>query len=901
MKQCIENIGVKGFLNVIDNMKEGYAFHKMLYDENGEPYDYQFIYVNDAFLKIVNKKKEDFEGRNATEVLPWVQGNKNNRAIREYGRLSMTGGVIERKEQFLDNYLKWVDIKAISSGDQFFSTIIRDITVEKELERDLKYDEERYRTMLETVPVSILEADITEMWHMITEAKMKHSNIKDFLASHPEVIQQLQGFMLVKAVNNEAVRLFNADSQRELIKNIHKVTTKETNTSWKRFFKDLWHDRDLIETEAVFQDLQENKMILFLRMKKIITREKVILLISIMNVSHLKQMEAEWEKQQTELYANYEQMEAYNEELRATQEDLSEINAELSRTNSRLVKREEQLKIALQSAKEALWILDERTGDFEDIGDWESLLGYETGELGRSFETWLHYIHKDDRERVKTVLQQAFYEEDSFFEIEYRFKNKEGNWVWVLSKGRVTRDSDDHSKKILGTHQDITRRKEAEQRLSYLTAYDNLTGLPNMTYLNERLTEEIERARRSKKNIAVLTLDLDGFKKINDSMGHNAGDALLVMVASRLRKRIRRSDFIARVSSDEFALIFPEIDQRANISKLADNVLGKFSRPFKVEQNEVFLKSSIGIATFPDDGNNVDSLIKKSELALLRAKQKGKNQFKFYTETMNTKAVKRFNLETRLHRAIEKEQFVLNYQPQFNLKTSKLVGIESLIRWEDPDRGTISPGDFIPIAEESGLIVPIGNWVLKEACGQLKSWHNMGFYPLTISVNLSPLQFSQDDLVDIVRGVIDDSGIDPSDLMLEITENLLMEDQKEAYEKLKALKDMGCKLSIDDFGTGYSSLAYLRKFPIDELKIDKSFVLDLEFPDNASIVKTIISLAENLNLNVIAEGIEQESQKDFLMTNKCNLMQGFLFGHPMKKEDLETYLTEFFGTLKVKE
>jgi diguanylate cyclase (GGDEF)-like protein len=470
-----------------------------------------------------------------------------------------------------------------------------------------------------------------------------------------------------------------------------------------------------------------------------------------------------------------------------------------------------------------------------------------------------------------------------------------GNWLWTVSRGEVLMKEDGKSKMILGTHQDISRRKEAEQKLDYISSFDVLTGLPNKNFLMQKLDEELGRAKRNNAIMAVVSLDLDGFKKINDSMGNAVGDQLLVLVANRLRKHIRKQDFVARYGSDEFTMVFPDIKDKENVTSLVRNLFKRFEKPFSVADSEIFVNISMGIVIYPDNGVIIQDLLQKAGFALMGAKRGTKNTFKFYTAKMNVKAMKRLEMETRLHKAIEKKNFLLYYQPQFDLNSNTLVGVEALLRWKDPEKGLISPSEFIPVAEESGLIIPLGKWVLKEACLQMKRWKDMGLSGFRVSVNISPLQFSQENFYDILKEIIHETQIDSRDLMLEITEGILMDDVEETRKKLNMIKALGCKLSIDDFGTGYSSLAYLRKFPIDELKIDKSFVLDLVYPDNASIVKTIISLAENLNLDVIAEGIEDNLQRDFLLKNKCNMMQGYLFGYPETPQKVESFLKEFYG------
>jgi len=884
------------YFELIKHLYEGYALHKMILDEDGTPVDYEFIDVNDAFLGITGKKREEIVGKKASEILPWISrvGNKVEAFIR-YGKLSKEGGVATINNSYFSAYDKWMNVTAFSTGDGYFTTLVRDRTIETTLKNSNKYTEERYHTILETVPVAIVEMDVTEMVHQYRMEKEHYRTFEEYFQAHPDFYSDAKKCMSVKGVNNEAVRLFKSQNQEELVKELPGLTGSKSRREWRRFFKGLWDEQDVIELEVTFKDCNAEEMILFIRSKILFLKDEFRLLVSMMNVTHIKQMEVEWEKQQIEMQANYEQLEAYTQELRETQSDLSLINVKLAQTNEILMNREKQLTLALKSAREALWILEEKSGELENIGHWQEFLGYENHEIGSDLNQWLSLVHEEDQERLRIVLQTAFEKNEGFFEVEYRIKKKDDGYLWIISRGEVLYKDDGKTKMIFGTHQDISRRKEAEQKLDYISSFDMLTGLPNRNYLMRKLDEELERTKRNNAIMAVVSLDLDGFKKINDSMGNAIGDQLLTLVANRLRKHIRKQDFVARYGSDEFIMIFSDLKDKENITSLIRNLFKRFEKAFLLSDGEIFISISMGIAVYPDNGEKVQDLIQKAGFALMGAKRGGKNTFKFYTSKMNAKALKRLEMETKLHKAIEKENFLLYYQPQFDLNTNTLVGIEALLRWNDPEKGLIAPSEFIPIAEESGLILQLGSWVLKQACMQMKKWKDQGLLGFRVSVNISPLQFSQENFLDILKKTIKETGVNGSDLMLEITEGILMDDVEDTRKKLHAIKALGCKLSIDDFGTGYSSLAYLRKFPIDELKIDKSFVLDLAYPDNASIVKTIISLAENLNMNVIAEGIEDNVQKEFLLKNKCNMMQGYLFGHPESPDKIESFLKEFFG------
>ncbi|HPF16660.1 MAG TPA: EAL domain-containing protein [Thermotogota bacterium] len=884
------------YFELIKHLYEGYALHKMIFNEDGSPVDYEFIDVNDAFLAITGKKREEIVGKKASEILPWVKkAGKKAEAFKRYGKISKEGGEVTIDNSYFSAYDKWMNVTGFSTGDGYFITLARDRTIETTLKNSNQYTEERYHTILETVPVAIIEADVTSIIHQYRIEKERYGSFEEYYIAHPNFYEDARNRMLIKGVNNEAVRLFKSKSQEDLIKELPDLTVSKSRREWRRFFKGLWDERDVIELEVTFKDCNAEEMILFIRSKMLFLKDEFRVLVSMMNVTHIKQMEVEWEKQQIELQANYEQLEAYTQELREAQTDLSLVNVKIAQTNEILMNREKQLTLALKSAREALWILEEKSGQLENIGHWQEFLGYENHEIGSDLNQWLSLVHEEDQERLRMVLQTAFEKKEGFFEVEYRIKKKDDSYLWIISRGEVLFKDDGKTKMIFGTHQDISRRKEAEQKLDYVSSFDMLTGLPNRNFLMRKLDEELERTKRNNNIMAVVSLDLDGFKKINDSMGNVVGDQLLALVASRLRRHIRKQDFVARYGSDEFVMVFSDLKDKENITSLIRNLFKRFEQPFIVPDSEVFINISMGIAVFPGNGEKVQDLIQKAGFALMGAKRGGKNTFKFYTSKMNAKALKRLEMETKLHKAIERENFLLHYQPQFDLNTNTLVGIEALIRWNDPEKGLIAPSEFIPIAEESGLILQLGTWVLKQACLQMKKWKDLGLFGFRVSVNISPLQFSQENFLDILKQTIDETGVKASDLMLEITEGILMDDVEDTRKKLQVIKELGCKLSIDDFGTGYSSLAYLRKFPIDELKIDKSFVLDLAYPDNASIVKTIISLAENLNLNVIAEGIEDNVQKEFLLKNKCNMMQGYLFGHPESPEKIESFLKEFFG------
>lgn len=430
-------------------------------------------------------------------------------------------------------------------------------------------------------------------------------------------------------------------------------------------------------------------------------------------------------------------------------------------------------------------------------------------------------------------------------------------------------------------------RKRYAQQLEYQANYDVLTGLANRNLLSDRLQQAILSAHRSGRMVAVLLHDLDHFKVINDSLGHAAGDALLQAIAGRLRSSIRETDTVARLGGDEFVIVIPDMMKVEDAAAVSCKVLDALSQPFNIENQEMYISASIGISFYPQDGDHEEILLKNVDLAMYRAKHKGRGNFCFYTEEMNARNRERQGMESELHHALKCEEFLLHYQPKVDLRTGEVVGAEALIRWQHRERGMISPEKFIPLSEETGLILPIGAWAMKTACGQNRAWQDARLPPISIAVNLSARQFRHHDLVGLVRQVLQETGLEPQYLELELTESVIMQEAEEAISTLLELKALGVQLSLDDFGTGYSSLSYLRKFPLDNLKIDRSFVKGITSnPHDTTIVKTVITLAHSLNLKVIAEGVETEEQLAFLQAHDCDEMQGYLFSKPLLPENV---------------
>lgn len=446
------------------------------------------------------------------------------------------------------------------------------------------------------------------------------------------------------------------------------------------------------------------------------------------------------------------------------------------------------------------------------------------------------------------------------------------------------------SETVANLHREIDDRKLDQERIYWLAHYDPLTGLPNRTLLAERSTQAIEVARQEQTPISVIFLDLDHFKHVNDSLGHRVGDALLVQIARRLRAVVREKDTVCRLGGDEFILLLPGANAKG-AARVAGKLLEASRQPYQIDHHELTMAPSMGIAVYPDDGTDFDSLSQSADVAMYRAKQGGRNTFRFFTPEMQAHSVRALQLENALRRALEREQFSLHYQPQVCIATQEVLGVEALLRWEHPELGMVSPAEFIPIAEDCGQILPIGEWVLRTALAQLKSWHTQGLTLPTMSVNLSAVQFRQPRLPELISRILADACLSPGSLELELTEGVAMDDPRMAIDTMDQLHALGVQLSIDDFGTGYSSLSQLKRFPIGKLKIDQSFVRDLdEDANDRAIVSAIIRMAQALGMQTIAEGVETRGQFDFLRDQGCDQAQGFYCGHPQAADQLQIYL-----------
>lgn len=510
------------------------------------------------------------------------------------------------------------------------------------------------------------------------------------------------------------------------------------------------------------------------------------------------------------------------------------------------------------------------------------ILGYDSPAEILTHSMFEFYYHSGKRKAFLEELRKK----NALKNVESTLKKKGGTPVWVLENvSLLHKDPDTNDEVLEGTLIDITDWKHAQQRLQYIANYDELTDLPSRLLFIDRLKQAMVDAEDNKRLVAVMLLDLDRFKTINETLGHEAGDSILRQAARRLATILRAGDTVARLGGDEFTFAIRNLEDVQDVGEAAKRILTVFEKPFQRATQELYVTGSMGIAIYPMDDANIDNLLKDAETAMYNAKGQGRNNFQFFKAEMNLALLKQLSLETSLRRAFERNEFMLNYQPKVNARTGEITGSEALVQWRHPELGILTPSQFIPLAEETGLIVPLGEWVLRAACKENAAWLAAGYQPLTVAVNLSVRQFKQIDLAHTIEQILLETSFPGENLELEITETILMRESDKPLEKLQALKKLGIKISIDDFGTGFSSLSYLKHFPIDKLKIDRSFVRDI--PDdlnNTAITRAIILLAHNLKQRVVAEGVETAEQLAFLQAEDCDEVQGYYFARPLSPE-----------------
>ena len=554
---------------------------------------------------------------------------------------------------------------------------------------------------------------------------------------------------------------------------------------------------------------------------------------------------------------------------------------------------QERLNLALEGTNDGLWDWNLITNEVYFSPRYKEMLGYKNDELINDFASFADNLHPEDKKNTLLFLEEFLESKDIYYEQNFKMRTKSGRYIPIMARAKKLLDNNNNPIRLTGTHVDMTEITKAQEKLKFQAEHDSLTGLPNRILFLDRLNQSIKHAKRHNEKVAVLFMDLDHFKEVNDSLGHDVGDELLKRVSNLVQEVIRISDTVARIGGDEFTVMIERIDNEDVITDIIQKIMQTLKDPHILNDHVLYTSFSIGVAVYPDDGHNAEELLKNSDTAMYKAKSTGRNRYQFYTDDMTQKALQRVMLEASLRRAIFNNEFEVYYQPQVDGRDDKIIGMEALVRWNHPENGLTSPAEFIPIAEDTGIIIDIDNWVMKSVMKQATIWHSEGLDRGRLSINLSVLLLNNKDFISFVKKNLEKTGCKPEWLEFEVTESQIMQDTIESIKLLKELGDMGIKISIDDFGTGYSSLSYIKQLPIDKLKIDQSFIKDIiEDEDDREIVRTIIAMAKNLKMHVIAEGVETKEQKEFLVENGCHEIQGYFYYKPLPVQDINTHISK---------
>jgi len=613
----------------------------------------------------------------------------------------------------------------------------------------------------------------------------------------------------------------------------------------------------------------------------------VFLLILIFALSRNIYLRTRAEK---ELRMKNEEITAIYEEIAASDEELKDNIHALTQKQEALWRSEERYRIVAESTMDIIWegdLINKKRIFSEKLYD---ILGYEGYEM-EALDNWFKIVHPEDIEWVKKGIKQQVETKIEVEAFEYRVKAKDGNYKWVLSNTKCEYDENGIATKVFGAFTDITKLKEQQQKIHKMAYYDSITGLPNRVMFRKMVLNEIKDCKKINGEFALIYMDLDNFKLVNDSYGHMTGDKLLVEIGIRLTEVLNENMKAFRLGGDEFTILIKDVLDKKEVEVYSKALLESLSNPISIDGNMFHVTHSSGVALYPDNGTSFNELLKNADTAMYKSKESGKSTYTFYHRLMGDTAMEKIKMQASLDSALKKDEFMLYYQPIVDVKVGKIKGFEALIRWMHPEDGLVFPDKFIMAAEESGIIIPIGKWVILNACKYAKSMYDRGFTNIYVSVNVSALQLLQKDFTDFVLTTLKNVGLPPELLIIEITESALIESMDLVIEKLNKLKDNNIKIALDDFGCGYSSLTYLKMLPINIVKIDKSFIEDIKSEDDVkSMTGSIIILAKKLGLSVIGEGVETKQQLDYLKKHNCDMFQGYLVSKPVPEEEINNLL-----------
>lgn len=718
-----------------------------------------------------------------------------------------------------------------------------DITSLREAQKSLRRQEAQYRKVFENAHVGIWDEDYSELYAEFERLRREGvTDLAAYLKEQPQAIHQLRSLVVVNEINRTGLKQLHAQTTDEVVNQLDKTWTEDAFDHYGRFLTALWQGDDSFSADCQYCTVDGLPIVLHVSVQVPKTKDDFDHVpICLVDVTSTRKIEAQ----------------------------LQQLSHVVHQTLAQV-------------------IITDISGRIEYVNPaFEACTGYPLDEIVGQTPRMVksgYTAPQTYRELWQAITQGEVWQGELYN------KRRNGDFYWVYASISPLINADGETVNYIAVMEDISRLKEQEMQLMLQAYYDELTGLPNRVLIMDRLEQAIKKSERDTSLMAVLFVDLDKFKDINDGLGHSVGDSLLVEAAGRIKHAVRASDTVGRFGGDEFVVLIDGFGSIKDVQHIAAKINKAFTEDFVVEGHELSTTASIGIATYPENGARVEDLLKSADAAMYKAKDDGRNTYHFFTSSMTSEASKRLDVETRLRHALERQDFFLEYQPLVDAERQQVVGAEALIRWQDPKLGLVGPDLFIPLAEGMGLIGNIGEWVMNQACHQAVQWQQSLNTRLTISVNVSPRQFAQGSLVESTRQALESSGLDPQLLVIEVTENLLILDHPEITENLQQLKALGVMLSVDDFGTGYSSLSYLKRYPFDALKIDRSFVKDLpESEDSATLVNAILAMAEGLGLRVVGEGVETLQQFDYLQQRNCSVCQGFYFSRPLSAEDFAAY------------
>lgn len=567
----------------------------------------------------------------------------------------------------------------------------------------------------------------------------------------------------------------------------------------------------------------------------------------------------------------------------------------LENNHKDLLTSDERYKLVVEGVRDGIWDWDLVNNVFYSSIKYKEKFGYQEGEIGNTYESWIGLIHEEDVQKEEEGIKEYILSKKGTYENVYRVRCKDGSYRWILSKAKAIWHEEGWPIRIAGSHTDVTEQKEMEDKVYYLAYYNMLTGMPNRTKFDQKINKKIRKYKETGERFAVIYMNADNFRRINDTWGYEVGDELLKYISSVIKKHSDDFYLCAHLGGDEFAIVIDQIDSRSEIINKIQVFLDEFEAPWEFKKHKIFISFSVGIVLYPQHGDSLYSLVVNADTAMWHVKKHGKDGSCFYNTDMQTKRVSYIQTAHQIRKALKNNEFTVYYQPQINLQSGKIAGMEALIRWKHPEKGFISPDDFIPLAEATGEIHAIGRFVLETVCRQKKEWEEKGYPPVTVSVNISGISLTRGDLAEEIEELLEMYQVDGSSIIIEVTETSIIGDIEIAINTLVKIRSLGVKVALDDFGTGYSSLTYLKRLPIDVVKIDREFIKNITNKDQKEIiVEVVVQIAEALNLEVVAEGVETKEQLSYVLESKCEQAQGYFFSRPVAPEEVEKILAEGF-------